>query len=1603
MDNTHDGDEQNELLNEEQLQQMSRYIKRLVPQDNDLDHANESIKHLHSTFETIFEAASNPSIKATHRVAAWNALCALIDQCTESDHRILNNVVFVERVWDRAFNLYLGQGHLARPKSSKQLLTTLSIAFKKASSRPEVSKYVAEPLIAGITAQEDHRRTKACLQALSHLLLKEVLSLDDVRNCITKQCFDATGASLWSALQHLLAVLFAWVGRADLGSVVAQVVTVILDRQEGLQSRNDLQCGTTTSVSSRAPIWVEPLTIVVGEDRIGVEDLRIHIFPALFKRSLADYVSFLETKGLDRLTRTSSTTDFHVQDDTELNDGLLYAALQAGKELGLVSETTEPDIWISPTSVQLPVHCISLMLRQRSRDTRMTGLSLLITSHAATKPFPPKIFKSLQRYLYVFFGDSDANFRSEVFSLMQKLMDRLRAVTAVLRRQANTHEAAAQTLHSHYSFLEWLLRFLSWELRPTASYQRHISALKALLIVARSGLDKVISSEHLSKAALAETKWPLHISIMTSGLRRLLLDLLVDPFDDVRQTSAAILALYAALGDVDERQHAHESLRAVIDSAEVRMLATGRADQADGVAHMYALLFREGQNLSEASSGGRPSQQPVLLSLVESLERNLEIAKSSLPTAANRYPMHGLLASLRYVLTQTQRNVDLGNVLHRLVTCLYGVWEVVKPILCNDAPEGYLPEEPEDTPEISTKDTLSYSWRALKESSMLLGAIVAHQSLNSDSVLALSNLSFTQLAELRHRGAFSTVAQTWNTCCFRCRGVQSEDGQMVLQSWYENVLQILNTRVTINTRRSAGIPSLICGLLIADQTGHLLSKAFEDLAVIARHPVESSTTSQSSLPQVHALNCMKDILKNTRLRAQSELYVPRSLRLAADSLRSEAWAVRNCGLMLFRAVIDRLLGTSGSQLDDGVGSSQRISAQQHPELLDIILNLLTTSDVPSTSTGIEGVFPALQLLQRSTIPEDELDEAKRAVWKLTSSPSWHIRDKAARTYATVICNDGVASEIKSILVKDTTGQNALHGSLLCARYVVATLGSVEGGNSRPDHNADSDRRAASDREKGLTLLAAVTSASHLYSHNTCPITKAAYVDLLTDCRRHARSSRHQGVQGRDTSPQKDSNLSSRLSFTEELHLALTHDRCFGESAALRRSLARAVSYEPDADLSALVSESGSRVTLIHALARSDADACSYLFREIRFAELPEGPKTCTKLRSLISAASTILDGVYDLKLKCEIQRFLLWLAFIPWKEESSSDLQALVNACACTSRSIGTNASQTYADQDLQLQALVVEAYLAGEVQGPLNMETRVGHWISSCSAAVRQEDAVLYTREAAATSISRIKSTWRCLEAGRSPNFRTLCLSIYDLLNDDDEDIRLLAARSTARLMASCNRRKREEKLEPFEASQSLLTFMVERWPADSDFAEEALVRAFGTFGAVDVTVAEQLRATTVVDTALFAEEKPNLYIDEARETKAWSQVIIQIQPTVIPQRWISDLARWVSNGLDALADQASTESDDGLGWSTKPEAFVLGLQVLYGTEVLLHLVARGMRLPVRPSNLKAKLFRLIAAARYGCVNCLWIQEMERIAALTVVRCIADRRKLLATVIGAI
>lgn len=62
----------------------------------------------------------------------------------------------------------------------------------------------------------------------------------------------------------------------------------------------------------------------------------------------------------------------------------------------------------------------------------------------------------------------------------------------------------------------------------------------------------------------------------------------------------------------------------------------------------------------------------------------------------------------------------LSDLQKRAVQCCQRVWAAVKHVLCDDSPEGHMPQELEDLEGLDTKDLLSYSFRSVHEARYVL-------------------------------------------------------------------------------------------------------------------------------------------------------------------------------------------------------------------------------------------------------------------------------------------------------------------------------------------------------------------------------------------------------------------------------------------------------------------------------------------------------------------------------------------------------------------------------------------------------------------------------------------------------------------------------------------------------------------------------------------------------------------------------------------------------------------------------------------------------------------------------------------------------------------
>lgn len=188
--------------------------------------------------------------------------------------------------------------------------------------------------------------------------------------------------------------------------------------------------------------------------------------------------------------------------------------------------------------------------------------------------------------------------------------------------------------------------------------------------------------------------------------------------------------------------------------------------------------------------------------------------------------------------------------------------------------------------------------------------------------------------------------------------------------------------------------------------------------------------------------------------------------------------------------------------------------------------------------------------------------------------------------------------------------------------------------------------------------------------------------------------------------------------------------------------------------------------------------------------------------------------------------------------------------------------------------------------------------------------------------------------------------LVLYDMLNDDDEELRDISAVAASYVLA--NRQESAEEatfaLVPLATSSRLAQSLATNYHTSSSLLRETIQRLTGqqikmsdcTMASVSALLDESMENSTV----LFEEEKQNLFIDDAREACVWYSVLKQLkpEPSEINSTLTREFQQWVSEGLLSLTKAVQLEGAGGLlGFTSKTEIFILGLRVVYAARALL------------------------------------------------------------------
>ncbi|XP_069001377.1 thyroid adenoma-associated protein [Embiotoca jacksoni] len=417
---------------------------------------------------------------------------------------------------------------------------------------------------------------------------------------------------------------------------------------------------------------------------------------------------------------------------------------------------------------------------------------------------------------------------------------------------------------------------------------------------------------------------------------------------------------------------------------------------------------------------------------------------------------------------------------------------------------------------VTAQMVLVCCWRSMKEVAMLLGQLCQTLPLHytNDTVLITEEqvegvgLYFRQqLLQSRHRGAFELAYVGFvRLTDMLCRS-GSPDLQQLPACWLSEVLEEVKSSDPSSklcaTRRSAGIPFYIQALLSSEPKSSscsLLKMTMRELISLAM-PSPDRTTDSSTVPQVHALNILRALYRDTRLGENIIPFVSDGMQAAVLGFTSPVWAVRNSSTLLFSTLITRIFGVKKGK--DEHSKKNRMTGREFftrfPALYPFLLNQLeeAAATVESDSGQVK-LHPSLflLLLVLSRLYPSPMDGSSSPlglapfmpfIIRCGRSAVYRTREMAARALVPFVLVTQVPSTVQSLLQElpvepgPKIQHNHIHGTLLQVLFLLRS------------YQTDSHRPLPAGSGIGEALRRCMWLASR---QNSCVVTRGAFLDVL---------------------------------------------------------------------------------------------------------------------------------------------------------------------------------------------------------------------------------------------------------------------------------------------------------------------------------------------------------------------------------------------------------------------------------------------------------------------------------------------------------------------------
>ncbi|XP_026787175.3 thyroid adenoma-associated protein homolog isoform X1 [Pangasianodon hypophthalmus] len=799
--------------------------------------------------------------------------------------------------------------------------------------------------------------------------------------------------------------------------------------------------------------------------------------------------------------------------------------------------------WISESNFALET--LQLALSSLDDSVRLAAFSLICCSPKSKEPPLEVEYAAVKDFLPFNLNSESSPFRQHLQAGVRKFLVRIRdSCMASLKGQKSKRGLSKEEekeLEQGVDFIDWLAQLPLVSLAPGNSFQRKKTALLLLAAILETCSDSwspdrkkgqpPANMSELINFARERGKWDFYCR----ARQLVLIGCLEDVTNEIREHAAELLVRFFP-------QSLESDVAAALFSRAQRRLHSPRVQEAQMGALMIKLLFQKCVSLddvlSEALKQDDVQSVRLIRHLLKSLEQQYLIAKQDMLLAARSSPLHGAVSAVHKcvldvpgVLTEALDHSMIAetlSLLEKITLLLLGVLygdqnmedKEVPPSFCDmgnaiSSLIGHngseLDEDGEENVLLSEEHSLVLTccWVTLKEIGIFLGSLVERilsitrkdrTLLTVEDLQKASKVFKDIILKCRHWGAVEGCCIGFTKFCAALLTSSDPKLREIPNHILQQGLCVLQTpRSTSVTRRAAGLPMLILGVLAAEEssTSHpLLAHSINTLLETAAAPLPQNWDQTLDLPQVCAVHTIQALVKGSSLGLTILQYAPEITMLSLTLLSSPCWAMRNAALQLYSSLCSRMLGQrpAGEDISAQYGMSSPAFFKHYPALKPFLQEALerAATDLHEARLSLHpSLYPILTLLAKLQPGAQEqtqaLSDFLSPLLQLAASPVYGVRTMSAQALVAMIPpTEYVASVLRVVeeLPEKPSSprcHNRIHGQLLQIKAILARV--LHADNPRPSSLCG--------------VVEAMEARLWLASHEQrCPLVRQAYVAVL---------------------------------------------------------------------------------------------------------------------------------------------------------------------------------------------------------------------------------------------------------------------------------------------------------------------------------------------------------------------------------------------------------------------------------------------------------------------------------------------------------------------------